>query len=385
LDAIKSAFSGAAPVVQEIATTAWENAKTFGTGAWSAIKGAFEGAAPVVKEIATTAWDNAKTAASTVWEGITAIFSGDFPFPDIGKLASDAFETVKNAAQGAWDWICGLFGGSKDNELKTGEVDISSVTGATDDMAAAFTNAKLVISEVDTSSLVTANSKVATSVSTMEKYFSSSKPKLPGVNTDTIRMCMTAVSTACKNMVKSFTSMKPKIPTVNTDTVRRAMTAVSTAAKNMSSSFSNLSLRVPTVSTSAVTTAYQTVRSQVSAIKSLMNFSWSLPKLRVPQMPHITPTFTAKNSPDGKVTAYQLGYNTSWYDKGGVFYDPAVIGIAEKRPEFVGALSDLKEVVKAAMNEGGGRTFVQNNYSPKSLSRLEIYRQTKNFVNFAMG
>ena len=165
-----------------------------------------------------------------------------------------------------------------------------------------------------------------------------------------------------------------------------AMTAVKTACTNMTTSFSNLKLKIPTVTTSALITAYQTVRSQVSAIKSLMDFSWTLPKLRVPAMPHITPTFTARNSPDGKVTAYQLGYNTNWYDRGGVFYDPAVIGVAERRPEFVGALDDLKEVVKAAMAEGGSRTFVQNNYSPKALSRLDIYRQTKNFVNFvAMG
>lgn len=386
-DAIKNAFSGAAPVVKEIATTAWENAQSFATSAWDTIKGAFEGAAPVVAEIATTAWDNAKTAASTVWDGIVAIFSGDFPFPDIGKLASDAFDAVKTAASSAWDWICGLFGGGGEDskELKTGEVDISTVTGATQDMVDTVGNAKLVISAVNTDALVTANSKVATSVQNMENYFKNSKPKIPTVNSDTVRMVMTAVSTACKNMVKYFSAMKPKVPTVNTNTVRMAMTAVSTATKNMSTSFSNMKLKIPTVTTSALTTAYSTVRSQVNAIKSLMNFSWTLPKLKVPAMPHISPTFTARQSPDGKVTAYQLGYNTNWYDRGGVFYDPAVIGVAEKRPEFVGALSDLKEVVKAAMAEGGGRTFVQNNYSPKSLSRLEIYRQTKNFVTFAMG
>ena len=38
--------------------------------------------------------------------------------------------------------------------------------------------------------------------------------------------------------------------------------------------------------------------------------------------------------------------NVSWYDKGGVFTPPTVIGIAEKRPEFVGALDDLREIVR---------------------------------------
>ena len=33
-------------------------------------------------------------------------------------------------------------------------------------------------------------------------------------------------------------------------------------------------------------------------------------------------------------------------------------------------------------NQNGGMTFIQNNYSPKELSRIDIYRQTKN--QFAM-
>ncbi len=39
------------------------------------------------------------------------------------------------------------------------------------------------------------------------------------------------------------------------------------------------------------------------------------------------------------------------FDKGGVFTKPAIIGIAEKRPEFVGALSDLKVLMREVLNE----------------------------------
>ena len=52
-------------------------------------------------------------------------------------------------------------------------------------------------------------------------------------------------------------------------------------------------------------------------------------------------------------------YNVSWYDKGGVFYGPSIIGVGEKRPEFVGALEDLKTVVKSALNENGGKAVYQ--------------------------
>lgn len=39
----------------------------------------------------------------------------------------------------------------------------------------------------------------------------------------------------------------------------------------------------------------------------------------------------------------------SWHDKGGIFKKPAVIGVGEKRPEFVGALDDLEILIKNAM------------------------------------
>ena len=40
----------------------------------------------------------------------------------------------------------------------------------------------------------------------------------------------------------------------------------------------------------------------------------------------------------------------NWYDKGGIFTSPTIIGVGEKRPEFVGALDDLREIVHEESN-----------------------------------
>ena len=45
--------------------------------------------------------------------------------------------------------------------------------------------------------------------------------------------------------------------------------------------------------------------------------------------------------------------SVQWYDKGGIFSNPAIIGVGEKRPEFVGALDDLRKIVS---EESGGNT-----------------------------
>lgn len=48
------------------------------------------------------------------------------------------------------------------------------------------------------------------------------------------------------------------------------------------------------------------------------------------------------------VHGQKIGIN--WYDKGGVFNSPNIIGVGEKRPEFVGALDDLRQIVRDEAN-----------------------------------
>lgn len=50
------------------------------------------------------------------------------------------------------------------------------------------------------------------------------------------------------------------------------------------------------------------------------------------------------------------GGGVQWYDKGGIFKSPTVIGVGEKRPEFVGALDDLKAIVAEVIDRKGVST-----------------------------
>jgi hypothetical protein len=189
--------------------------------------------------------------------------------------------------------------------------------------------------------------------------------------------------TLVKNLINNA---KLALPTISAGSLQTLKNAVSTTMGMVKSSINNVSLKLPHIDTSALQTMQSAVSSALSSIKKKAdNFSWKIPK---PSYATIAARFTEKKSKDGKVTGYNLDYDVTWHDKGGIFYDPAIIGVAEKRPEFVGALDDLKDVVKAAMAEAGGRpatVFNQYNTSPKALSRLEIYRQTRNVLSLARG
>lgn len=67
-----------------------------------------------------------------------------------------------------------------------------------------------------------------------------------------------------------------------------------------------------------------------------------------------------------------------WYDKGGIFKSPSIIGVAEKRPEFVGALDDLRTIVREESGGGnGGAAPVINIYPQAHQSPVDIAREVE--------
>jgi hypothetical protein len=65
-------------------------------------------------------------------------------------------------------------------------------------------------------------------------------------------------------------------------------------------------------------------------------------------MPHVSPTFSLRMSPDGKTKAYSVDWTTSWYAQGGIFTEPTLFqtpygfaGVGEAGAEAVLPLSLL--------------------------------------------
>lgn len=64
-----------------------------------------------------------------------------------------------------------------------------------------------------------------------------------------------------------------------------------------------------------------------------------------------------------------------WYDKGGIFKSPSIIGVGEKRPEFVGALDDLRTIVREESGGGIGGGVVINVYATPGMNEEELARK----------
>lgn len=124
--------------------------------------------------------------------------------------------------------------------------------------------------------------------------------------------------------------------------------------------------------------AKNAVKNALDAIFSFFD-NLRLPEIKIPRikLPHFSLSGEFSLAPPS-VPKLEV----SWYDKGGIFNRPSIIGVGEKRPEFVGALEDLKGIVRAVIQEekGAGGGIVQNIsiHSPTALTPSEIARQVKN-------
>ena len=138
------------------------------------------------------------------------------------------------------------------------------------------------------------------------------------------------------------------------------------------------------------------VKSTMDNIKSYVDdLNSTMPEItfKVNQdipLPHFSMS-GAFNAQTGGVPSFGV----NWYDTGGVFTTPQVIGIAEKRPEFVGASADLESFIgkavdrafnnsNAIVSDGGSNVDIHVTMPmtvTKSLTDAEITRKSKTIVS----
>ncbi len=104
--------------------------------------------------------------------------------------------------------------------------------------------------------------------------------------------------------------------------------------------------------TAPIENARNTIKGIVDRIKGFFSFKFQWPHIPLPHFGIIPQGWRIGDLLKGSIP--RLGIQ--WYDKGGIFNSPAIVGVGEKRPEFVGALEDLKSIFTDALNQFANRS-----------------------------
>lgn len=155
--------------------------------------------------------------------------------------------------------------------------------------------------------------------------------------------------------------------------VVKAFNGLKTAITNTFNAIKATATKVWNGIKSAVLKPVEALRDKIKAIiekiKGFFSFKVKAPKIPLPHFSIKPDGWKLGDLVKGKIPSLGI----KWYDQGGIFDRPSVIGVGEKRPEFVGALDDLRKIVRE--ESGASSPITINVYGTDNMDVNELAKE----------
>lgn len=318
----------------------WDNVKAVASTAWEAITGFFSAAWDTIKAV----WDVVLGYFQTLWAGIQTTFSV------VSEVLSGFFSAAWNAIKAIWDFVVGYYQGIW-NGIKAVFSVVSSVL--TEFFSAAWNGIKGIWDAVS-------------------GYFSgiweSVKSVFSGVES-WFQSIFSAAWTAVQGVFSNFGSFFQGL----WDTIKSTFS-------NLGSSLSDaIGGAVKSGLNGVLSMIENTINNGIGLINGAIGLINALPGVNVGTIGELSLPRLAKGGivdnattaiigEDGREAVIPLERNTKWIDV-------MASKLASKLSS--GGYTSTQSTANSVVNN-----FYQTNNSPKALSRLEIYRQSRNLLNF---
>lgn len=319
-------------------TGLWVSVTSFLSTAWQTIQNVISVGVQMIGQIISAAVQLITLPWQFIWQNCSQYIIA--AWDSIKSTVSNAVNAVKNAILVAFDFI-------------KNSIIVPYINFYKNVISTGWNAIKTVVSTV----LNAINSAVTSAFNYIKN--SVITPVMNGIRS-VISSVWSAISSVVSSIMSTISSTISNAWLAVKSTVSNAINGVkstiSSGLNSASNTVSNILNSIKNKFSSILNGAADIVKGAINKIKGFFNFSWSLPKLKLPHV-KISGKFSLMPPSVPK-------FGIEWYKKGGVMEDPTLFGInqitgkamvgGEAGPEAIAPIDVLQGYVRAAVREENG-------------------------------